>query len=210
MSRLSAAAHPALRPVRADDRDAMRDFLSALSVDSRRLRFHGSVNPRSERLLQGLTRTDGVQWGAWVAVLSCDGGEVIVGDACWVRRGTGCAEFGLVVADAWQGRGVAAALLQALQREAAAAGIGTLQGDVRVDNHRMAAFMGRQGFEPGEVCDDGVQVWRRHGARPAAVPAWRWPRWLARMATTLSIGPAGGRRLGTRAGSDGLLSLKVP
>lgn len=181
-------AHPVLRPVRPDDLGAMRDFLCALSPESRRLRFHGAVNPRSQRLLQHLTQTDGVQRTAWVAVLPCDDGEVIVGEARWACCDAGCAEFGLVVADAWQGRGVATALLRALQREATAAGIDTLQGDVLVDNHRMAAFMWRQGFEPDEACDDGVQVWRRQGSNPATVQARRWPRWLAWVATTLSTG----------------------
>ena len=160
----SPVVRPFLRPVRADDLDAMRDFLCALGPESRRLRFHGTVNPRSERLLQDLTRTGGVQRGAWVAVLPCDDRELIVGEARWARRDAGCAEFGLVVADAWQCHGLATALLEALQREASAAGNDTLQGDVLVDNHRMAAFMWRQGFEAGEVCDDGVQLWRRHGS----------------------------------------------
>jgi acetyltransferase len=158
------ALEPLLRPVRADDRPAMQRFLQGLSVASRRLRFHGSVKPESESVLRLLTQADGRHHIAWVAVLPCDDGEIIVGEARCARQpegeDSGEAEFAIAVADAWQGRGLAQRLLNAVLREARAAGFDTVVGEVLADNGRMAAFMQREGFSLGGSGSD-VQRWTR-------------------------------------------------
>ncbi|MBI5719078.1 MAG: GNAT family N-acetyltransferase [Burkholderiales bacterium] len=150
-----------LRPVRAQDLTPMRDFVRSLSAASRQARFHGGIKPDSERLLRYLSQADGVHHIAFVAVLACDDGDVIVGEARCVRAASGesSAEFAIAVADAWQGRAVAPRLLHALRRAAAAAGIRTLFGDVLAGNARMAAFMRRHGFAPAGAAAGGVQRW---------------------------------------------------
>lgn len=184
--------HPRLRPVDPADRDAMRRFLQGLSAASRNLRFHGGVRADSDRLLTHLTEVDGRRHIAFVAVLACDDGELIVGEARCVRgtaaRSDEPAEFAIAVADAWQGRGLALQLLRALLAAAAQAGIENVVGDVLTHNGRMAAFMDRAGFVMAEAEEAGVQRWCRtlapHRPSSPALPAG----WLARLGQRLGLG----------------------
>lgn len=168
---------PALRPVRASDREAMRRYLHAMSDADRWLRFHGGVKPDAARLLDHLTLADGTRHVALVAVVAGEGGERIVGEACFVRpAGQAQAEFAISVAAEWQGRGLAGALLRELARQAAAAGVPGLVGEVLPGNRRMAAFLRREGYALRS--DDGdTQRWQRTLAAPRTAPAQRGARW---------------------------------
>jgi acetyltransferase len=172
---------PLLRPVRPDDRAALACFLLALSPASRGLRFHGGVNPRSERLLDQLSQADGRRHIAWVATLPADGTERIVGEARCVGQ-KGAADMAIAVADDWQGRGLAGPLLQALQAAAREAGVRRLRADVLHRNQRMAAFLRREGFAPeGEAegerdGDTEAACWVCTLPAPAA-RSWRSAWW---------------------------------
>lgn len=167
-----------LRPVRPADRAAMRDFVRGLSAASRGLRFHGGVKPDSDMLLSHLTQADGQRHIALVAVLPCDDGDVIVGEARCVRGAPGePAEFAIAVADAWQGRGLARQLLRALLAAAAAAGMHTVVGEVLAHNGRMAGFMQREGFVATAAAEAGVQRWVHTMATPQPARAG-WRGWL--------------------------------
>jgi acetyltransferase len=149
----------ALRRVRGDDAAALQDFVRALSPASRRLRFHVALRELSEGMLQALTRVDQRAHVAFVLTSSEGGQEQIVGEARYVVIGDGeTAEFGIAVADAFRGRGLAERLLAALVDAARVAGLRWLVGDVLADNARMLAFVRRCGFaesargtEPGLV-----------------------------------------------------------
>jgi GNAT superfamily N-acetyltransferase len=123
-----------IRPVCPADRSAVRDFFAGLSVHTRYLRFFGPVTP-TPALLDLLTgQSAGVH--AVVAVA----GDVIVGHAMAVDQpepegrldpGRGRAtDIGVVVADAWQGRGVGSALMRALVGQAKVRGVASLAMDV--------------------------------------------------------------------------------
>jgi GNAT superfamily N-acetyltransferase len=178
---LATIPAPRLRPVAPGDLPAMRAFVQALSPSSRRLRFHGGLKPDSDRLLRHLTGADGVRHVAWVAVLRCDDGDRIVGEARWVRTGEGSAEFAVAVADAWHGHGLAQRLLARLHQAAEDSGIATLTAEVLDDNARMATFLRRQGFEVDRPAgaEAGVRTWRKtlpaHAARSIrpATPGWK-------------------------------------
>jgi RimJ/RimL family protein N-acetyltransferase len=144
---LAATTTPTIRAVTAADAAAMSAFLVGLDAGSRRLRFHGALNPRSEALLRRLTEVDGWQHAAWIAAVRTDcGSEQVVGEARCVRDGTGGAELAMSVATAWRGRGVADQLLATLTLHARQAGLHHLVADVMDDNGRMLAFMQRHGY----------------------------------------------------------------
>lgn len=175
---LEAQPQPQLRPVRPDDRAAMRRFVQALSPASRGLRFHGGVKADSDMLLSHLTQADGQRHIAFVAVLACDDGELIVGEARVVRGSAGePAEFAMAVADAWQGRGLARELLRRLLAAAAEAGIEAVVGEVLAHNGRMGGFMQREGFVAAGITGAGVQRWQRTLVAPQPRPAG-WLAWL--------------------------------
>lgn len=165
-----------LRPVRADDAEAMQRFVMGLSAASRRLRFHGAINACTPALLRQLTQADGVRHVALVACMEGDAGEQIVGEARYVvvtETGSARAEFAIAVADRHQGRGLADRLLRALLQAAARGGVATLYGDVLGTNARMAAFLRRHGFavDPWADVDAGSVRWQRTLPRQAPVAA---------------------------------------
>jgi acetyltransferase len=182
---------PRLRPVVPADREAMRRFVQGLSAASRGLRFHGGVKANSDRLLTHLTQVDGQRHIALVAVLACDDGDLIVGEARCVRGATARpdepAEFAIAVADAWQGRSLARQLLRALLAAAAETGIDTVVGDVLAHNGRMAAFMQREGFVMAAAEEAGVQRWCRT-LTPNRSTSPALAGWLARLGQHFGLG----------------------
>jgi acetyltransferase len=55
-------------------------------------------------------------------------------------------EFAIVVADAWQQRGVGTRLMEALMDAARRRGLTTIFGEVLASNHKMLALVRRLGF----------------------------------------------------------------
>lgn len=143
-----------LRPARAADAAAVRGFLQGLCAASRRQRFHGHINPQSPTLALQLCRVDGVRHQAWLAWVGDGDHAQVVGEArfvCGADGDAGMAELAMVVADDWQGSGLADALMGQLLQAAAMAGVRRLYGEVLDGNVRMQAFLRRHGFEAEPV-----------------------------------------------------------
>jgi len=68
------------------------------------------------------------------------------------------AEFAIVVADAWQGRGVARMLMQRLIAGARKRGLKRLEGSVLQANRNMLRFVEKLGFTVRDDPDDPEQV----------------------------------------------------
>jgi GNAT superfamily N-acetyltransferase len=130
------------------DEAVLRDFFAALSVESRYLRFFAPVTPSCGLLDLMVGKPAHVD--AIVAV--ADG--VIVGHAMAADRpgpgdpgtpgGLGeprATDVGVVVADAWQRRGVGATLMRALIDRAQARGVTALAMDVLPGNRRVLAMI---------------------------------------------------------------------
>jgi acetyltransferase len=138
----------ALRQIRPNDAPALQGFVRDLSPASRRLRFHAAVSELSEGTLRALTTVDQRHHVAFVLTVAERGAERIVGEARYAVSGDGeTAEFGIAVADAFRGMGLADRLLAALIDAARAAGLRWLVGEVLAGNDRMLAFVRRCGFE---------------------------------------------------------------
>ena len=160
----------AIRQARPEDLPSLSDFFAGLSAHTRYLRFFGPVAPGAAllRTLAGLA--DNID--ALVAVR----GGVIVGHAMAVDRdeprGTRVTDIGLVVHDAWQGRGVGSALMRALVTGAQARGVSTLEMDVLDGNRQVLAMI--TGHWPAACVDhnsDGFAIRVRlpqASAKPAA------------------------------------------
>jgi len=138
----SDRATAAIRPVDPAEQAALSDFFAALSVESRYRRFFAPVRP-SHRLLDLLSGSpanvdaiiavaDGVIVGH---AMAADLPERICPDASRVT------DVGVVVADAWQRRGVGAALMRALIARAQARGVTALAMDVLPGNRRVLAMI---------------------------------------------------------------------
>ena len=75
-------------------------------------------------------------------------GDALLGVARYVRDKDGnAAEFAIVVADAWQGRGIGYRLLSKLIEAAGRHGVERLYGDILAMNRPMLALVTKLGFK---------------------------------------------------------------
>ncbi len=126
-----------IRPVRPDDREALRESFERLSPESRYRRFLAPMAHLSESQLTYLTRVDHHDHEALVAMAAGDGdaeGEGL-GIARFVRLADpDAAEVAVAVADSWQGRGLGTVLLAHLLARARQEGIERFTATVLADN----------------------------------------------------------------------------
>jgi GNAT superfamily N-acetyltransferase len=150
-----AAASADIRPVRGSDREAIRDFLAGLSLRTRYLRFFGAIDadtPAMVRLLAGSDPAgrpaggDGTGRGYVDALVATEDGTIVGhGMASDGRDPSGArvSEMGVVVADAWQGKGVGTTLTRALAARARARGAAVIVMDVLAENRDMLGVIAR-------------------------------------------------------------------
>jgi acetyl coenzyme A synthetase (ADP forming)-like protein len=140
-----------LRAPVAEDADALLEFFSGLSDQSRYLRFHGfaAVGPK---LVEPVLEPDWQERGALLGTL--DGRVAAL--ANWVRlRDPRAAEVAFTVADGYQRRGIGIRLLERLAERAAAAGIEEFVAEVLADNTAMLAVFRDAGFAVTRVAEGG-------------------------------------------------------
>jgi acetyl coenzyme A synthetase (ADP forming)-like protein len=131
-----------VRPVRSDDREAIRAFLDTVSQESIAFRFFGI--PRPEWIVNWSLDVDYVDRFALVAETGDP--PAIVAHAAYIRENAQRAEVAFLVADAWQSRGISTILLAHLAALAEAQGIATLTAEVLPANHRMIQVFRESGF----------------------------------------------------------------
>jgi GNAT superfamily N-acetyltransferase len=141
-----------LRPVRSSDGEALQNYVRKLSPRSRYNRFLGAASelPASE-LARALT-ANGRDTLTLIVTSTIAARETVVGEA---RVALSCAkraaEFGMSIADDWRRLGAGSAVLQEIERKAAADGIEFLFGDTLRTNEAMIGLALGRGFrlEPG-------------------------------------------------------------
>ena len=154
-----------LRPARPGDAAAIAGMLAGLSGRSIYLRY---LLPRpglppalawreAERLVAG-----GDGRGAMVALLPGSDGERLVGIGEYAPDGRepGVAEVALVVADAWQRRGIGRALASALVEALGARGIATLQAVTLLENAGIRRLFARSPQPYTARFDGGMLIYR--------------------------------------------------
>ncbi len=129
-----------VRPVRADDKPLIREFLEALSPESIGFRFFGA--PSLTWVAKWSLDVDYADRFALVAL----SGDAIIAHAAYIRTRADGAEVAFLVADAWQGHGIATILLAHLASIAQLHGINTFTAEVLPHNHRMIDVFRQSGF----------------------------------------------------------------
>ena len=154
-----------LRPIRPEDGESERRFISRLSPQTMYFRFHAPLKELTQERLVRFTQIDYDREMALVAIDAGDaaggGREEIRGIARYTRAvdGIGC-EFGITVEDAWHRRGLGSAMMAALEAHARAVGLREIYGYVLAENAAMAAVLGARGYE--QKREDGtVTVFRK-------------------------------------------------
>lgn len=196
-----------IRRAQSSDLAALGDFFAGLSARTRSRRFFAPVAPTSAMLRYLCGGTGNVE-----AVVAAVGGG-IVGHAMAADRagsdGDSITEIGVVVADAWQARGVGSALVRALIASAHARGVTSLTMDVLPGNRQvLAMILGHWTEAAIDYAADCVTVrvrlpqHRHQHQRPHAVPGARVPataRYSGRPAARPVAKPSA-RRPGTLSG----------
>ncbi len=137
-----------IRPLRPDDTALERDFVAGLSQATRHSRLLGGAIKLTDEYVRRLTHLDWSREAALAAVVMLEDRETAIGVARYALDETGTAcEFAIVVADAWQGRGIGRRLLDRLIVLARARGIKEIYGDTLATNQPMLQLLTRLGFE---------------------------------------------------------------
>lgn len=146
-----------IRPIRAEDLQRDRDFIMGLSEESRYRRMMGVMREPSADLLERFVHVDYHRDMAFVAVFGEQENERIIGVARYAADNSGPAcEFAVAVTDAWQARGVGAALTRLLFDYARTQGFHKLHGDIMVSNGRMVELVHWLGMKTQHSPNDGT------------------------------------------------------
>lgn len=136
-----------IRPIRPEDADLTREFVSRLSNESRYFRFMDHVTELNSEALVRFTQIDYGRELALLAVTTQYHQEMELGVARYATQPDGIsAEFSLVVDDAWQQRGIGSRLLTALMAAARDQGLQLLTGEILANNRKMLELVRRLGF----------------------------------------------------------------
>jgi acetyltransferase len=136
-----------IRTMQPADHDIERRFVTELSPASRYYRFHSALKELTPAMLERFTHVNYPDDMALIATLPEGGGEREIGVARYARfPGTDRAEIAVVVADAWQGKGIGARLLLDLRALAMEAGIRHFEASVLPGNKRMLELARSVGF----------------------------------------------------------------
>lgn len=146
-----------IRPLRPDDGSIEFDFVSGLSAETRYNRLLGGAIKVSDEYIRRLTHLDWSREAAFAAITMLGERESIIGVARYVlEQGGESCEFALVLADAWQGRGVGRRMLEKLMNIAARRGIRRMHGDILSTNASMLALVRKLGFRLSRHPEDAT------------------------------------------------------
>jgi acetyltransferase len=149
-----------LRPIRSEDADMLQAFVRAMSDESRYFRFMDTLRELNPTMLSRFTQIDYDREMALVATVEEDGSEIQIGVARYIINpdSVSC-EFGMAVADAWQGRGIGHRLMTSLIEIAHDKGLEWMGGEVLASNRGMLDLAESLGFSISSVPgDDGIKA----------------------------------------------------
>jgi len=135
-----------VRVIRPHDDERLRAFHRHLSSDAIMFRFFHMLPELPAPDAEHFTHVDYVNRMALLATTGSAAPEEIVGVVRYDRTEDTTAEVAFVVADAWQGRGIATALLHRLAAYARTKGITTFVAITMGSNARMIEVLRNSGF----------------------------------------------------------------
>jgi acetyltransferase len=144
---LSDGTNIVIRPIRPEDAEIEQAFIRGLSAESRYFRFMSSISELSLEMLVRFTQIDYHNEMALIAVWPSEEGEEEIGVVRYMTNvDKRTCEFALVVADHWQGKGIARLLMRNLIEIARDRGLEVMEGQVLSNNFRMLDLMTRLNF----------------------------------------------------------------
>ena len=165
---LSEGTPVTLRPIKPEDEALWQEMLEASSQESIRSRFRSLVKT-SHQLATRYCYIDYDREMAIVAELEQDGRPRIAGVGRLVAEADRrAAEFAVLVADPWQGRGLSLLLLDRCVEIARQWGLERVWAETQPENKRMLAALRSRGFELSRNVAEGSVAAMLDLATPAA------------------------------------------
>jgi acetyltransferase len=164
-----------IRPTLPQDAELQRKFFGALSAEGRYFRFMTPVNGLPEAVARRFVSIDYRSHLALLAEVFEEGRETMIGEARYVvdPRDPAICEIAIAVADDWQAHGIASALLDRLERQAAASGIRRMVADTLLANRAVIGLAARAGYTVRPSGEDATlarlekNLIPSHSGRPA-------------------------------------------
>ena len=147
-----------IRPIGTQDAEAELAFIEGLSAESRRNRFLGQIAHPSAELIHQFTDVDYVNDVALVAIAENDGRRIVGVSRYAVDQTRTACECAVVVADAWQGKGLGTVLMQCLMQIASERGLLSMKSVDLAENWEMRNLASALGFSSEPDPDDSCQV----------------------------------------------------
>jgi len=146
-----------VRTISSDDAGGVQAAFGRVSEEARYTRFMAPLKELSPAMLDQAVSPLAERFLALVAVAGDPKNESIVGGARYLGAADGTCEFAILIADDWQGMGLASQLMKALIRDARARGLSRMHGYVLAGNRPMLDLARRLGFEVGPS-EEGPRV----------------------------------------------------
>ena len=146
-----------LRPMKPEDESLVAEFLGNCSEDTVYFRYFKHIKKWTHEMLIRFTQNDYDRELGLMAIGLSPGPEVMMGVSRMVMvadRST--AEFAVIVADPWQGKGLGEKLIERVIEIARDNGVKMLHGDVLATNLPMLGLMKKLGFSI-KAFDEGVR-----------------------------------------------------
>ena len=168
----AADSRVVIRPTLPQDMELQRRFFRSLTAESRYCRFMTRLNELPESLAERFASIDYRSHLALLAEVFESGRETMIGEARYVvdARDPQTCEFAIAVADNWQASGMARALLDRLERQAAASGIRSMVADTLLTNAAMISFARRLGYTVTLSREDPELARLEKHLNPSAAP----------------------------------------
>ena len=162
-----------IRPIEPEDAEIEQAFVQRLSPETRRRRFLAAIRELTPSALQRFTQPVYPQEQALIATIRESGVEIEIGVARYAGKPGGVsAEFAIVIADEWQGKGLGRCMMQELIEAATAVGMRHLEGLVLRENRHMLQMVRDLGFRIENNAEDPDLVYVRiELPLPRKVPA---------------------------------------
>ena len=161
-----------VRAIRADDDERLRAFHRRLSTDAIVFRFFHVMPELSAQDARLFTHVDYINRMALVATTGTGTEEQILGVVRYERIAPETAEIAFVVADHWQGHGIATALLHRLAGYAREHGVTTFVAITMSTNAHMLGVLRHSGYPcTMQYRDTDIEAHLDIVAHPAPGPA---------------------------------------
>jgi len=137
-----------LRPMKPEDEPLVSDFLARCSEETVYFRYFRLIKKWTHEMLIRFTQNDYDREIGLMAIGQPPGPEVMLGVSRLVMAADrATAEFAVIVADLWQGKGLGPKLVEGVIDIAREQGVKLLHGDVLAQNQPMLEMVKRLGFK---------------------------------------------------------------